>query len=133
MMANWIKNIVWNNQGLLPVIVQDLKSNKILMFAWMNEESLKLSLKKKRAVYWSRSRNKLWIKGEDSGNYQTIKEMFLDCDNDSLLIKDIQEGGISCHTGRESCFYNHVNLTKNLIEVNDRVLRDPKEMYKKNE
>lgn len=132
-MSQWMKDIVWNNEGLLPVIVQDRSSDKILMFAWMNDESLKLSVQQKKAVYWSRSRQKLWVKGEDSGNFQTIEDMFLDCDKDVLLIKVKQEGGISCHTGRESCFYNRVNLTTNLIEINEKVLKDPKEMYKKNE
>ena len=129
-MNNWIDNIIWNENGLLPVIVQDSKSNKIIMFAWMNRETLEETIKQKKAIYWSRSRNKVWIKGEESGYYQYIEDIFLDCDSDTLLIKVKQEGGIACHTGRESCFYNRINFEKNEIEMCEKVIKDPKEIYK---
>ena len=89
-MTNWIENIRWNVDGLLPVIVQEVGTAKIIMFAWMNRETLEESIKQKKAIYWSRSRNQVWIKGESSGYYQYIEDIFLDCDNDSLLIKVIQ-------------------------------------------
>ena len=129
-MTNWIENIRWNVDGLLPVIVQEVGTAKIIMFAWMNRETLEESIKQKKAIYWSRSRNQVWIKGESSGHYQYIEDIFLDCDNDSLLIKVIQEGGIACHTGRKSCFYNRINMETNQIEINEKVVKDPKEIYK---
>jgi phosphoribosyl-AMP cyclohydrolase len=129
-MSNWINNVCWDSDGLLPVIVQDASSNKVLMFAWMNRESLEESIKKRKAIYWSRSRKQIWVKGEESGHYQNIEDMFLDCDNDVLLIKVKQEGRIACHTGRESCFYNQVNMKKNEIEECEKIIKDPKEIYK---
>jgi phosphoribosyl-AMP cyclohydrolase len=129
-MSNWINNVRWDSDGLLPVIVQDASSNKVLMFAWMNRETLEESIKKRKAIYWSRSRKQIWVKGEESGHYQNIEDMFLDCDNDVLLIKVKQEGGIACHTGRESCFYNQVNMKKNEIEECEKIIKDPKEIYK---
>jgi phosphoribosyl-AMP cyclohydrolase len=129
-MSNWINNVCWDSDGLLPVIVQDASSNKVLMFAWMNRESLEESIKKRKAIYWSRSRKQIWVKGEESGHYQNIEDMFLDCDNDVLLIKVKQEGGIACHTGRESCFYNQVNMKKNEIEECGKILKNPKDIYK---
>ena len=100
------------------------------MFAWMNLETLEASIRQKRAIYWSRSRNQVWLKGEKSGHYQNIKDMVLDCDNDVLLIKVEQEGGIACHTGRESCFYNKINLKTNKIDDCEKIIKDPKEIYK---
>ena len=129
-MSNWIDNVRWDSDGLLPVIVQDASSNKVIMFAWMNRESLEESIKKRKAIYWSRSRKQIWVKGEESGHYQNIEDMFLDCDNDVLLIKVKQEGRIACHTGRESCFYNQVNMKKNEIEECEKIIKDPKEIYK---
>ena len=129
-MKNWINNVRWDLDGLLPVIVQDEISNKVIMFAWMNRETLEESIKKKKAIYWSRSRNQVWIKGEESGHYQDIEDMFLDCDNDVLLIKVKQEGGIACHTGRESCFYNRINMKMNEIEECEKIIKNPKEIYK---
>ena len=129
-MTNWIENIRWNEDGLLPVIVQEVGTAKIIMFAWMNRETLEESIKQKKAIYWSRSRNQVWIKGESSGHYQYIEDILLDCDNDSLLIKVIQEGGIACHTGRKSCFYNRINMETNQIEINEKVVKDTKEIYK---
>ena len=129
-MNNWINNVRWDLDGLLPVIVQDEISNKVIMFAWMNRETLEESIKKKKAIYWSRSRNQVWIKGEESGHYQDIEDMFLDCDNDVLLIRVKQQGGIACHTGRESCFYNRINMETVHIEEIGEIIKDPKEIYK---
>ena len=100
------------------------------MFAWMNRETLKKSIKQRKAIYWSRSRKQIWVKGEESGHYQNIEDMFLDCDNDVLLIKVTQKGGIACHTGRESCFYNQINIQTNEIEESEKIIKDPKEIYK---
>tara|TARA_B100000768_G_C11213028_1_gene346873 strand:+ start:81 stop:479 length:399 start_codon:yes stop_codon:yes gene_type:complete len=129
-MSNWINNVRWDSDGLLPVIVQDESSNKVIMFAWMNRETLEESIKKKKAIYWSRSRNQVWIKGEESGHYQDIEDIFLDCDNDVLLIRVKQQGGIACHTGRESCFYNRINMETGQIEEIGEIIKDPKEIYK---
>ena len=129
-MSNWINNVRWDSNGLLPVIVQDASSSKVIMFAWMNRETLEESIKQRKAIYWSRSRKKVWVKGEESGHYQNIEDMYLDCDNDVLLIKVKQEGGIACHTGRESCFYNRINMKTNKIEECEKVIKDPKDIYK---
>ena len=129
-MSNWINNVRWDSDGLLPVIVQDASSNKVIMFAWMNRETLKESIKQRKAIYWSRSRKQIWVKGEESGHYQNIEDMFLDCDNDVLLIKVTQKGGIACHTGRESCFYNQINIQTNEIEESEKIIKNPKEIYK---
>ena len=129
-MSNWIDNVRWDSDGLLPVIVQDASSNKVLMFAWMNRESLEESIKKRKAIYWSRSRKQIWVKGEESGHYQNIEGIFLDCDNDVLLIRVKQQGGIACHTGRESCFYNRINMETGQIEEIGEIIKDPKEIYK---
>ena len=129
-MSNWINNVRWDSDGLLPVIVQDASSSKVIMFAWMNRETLEESIKQRKAIYWSRSRKQIWVKGEESGHYQNIEDMFLDCDNDVLLIKVSQEGGIACHTGRESCFYNRINMKTNKIEECEKVIKDPKDIYK---
>jgi phosphoribosyl-AMP cyclohydrolase len=129
-MSNWINNVRWDSDGLLPVIVQDASSSKVIMFAWMNRETLEESIKQRKAIYWSRSRKKVWVKGEESGHYQNIEDMYLDCDNDVLLIKVKQEGGIACHTGRESCFYNRINMKINEIEECEKIIKDPKDIYK---
>jgi phosphoribosyl-AMP cyclohydrolase len=129
-MSKYLDRIVWNSDGLLPVIVQDIFTDKVIMFAWMNKETLKQSIKERKAIYWSRSRKKVWVKGEESGNIQYIQEILLDCDGDTLIIKVKQEGGIACHTGRGSCFYNKIDMeTDNLIEV-EAVIKDPNEIYK---
>jgi phosphoribosyl-AMP cyclohydrolase len=129
-MSTYLDSIIWNEDGLVPVIVQDIITNKIIMFAWMNKETLKQSIEKRKAIYWSRSRKKIWMKGEESGHIQHIKEILLDCDSDTLLIKVRQEGGIACHTGRESCFFNKIDLeTNGLIEV-EAILENPNEIYK---
>ena len=129
-MSNWINNVRWDSDGLLPVIVQDASSSKVIMFAWMNRETLEESIKQRKAIYWSRSRKQVWVKGEESGHYQNIEDMYLDCDNDVLLIKVKQEGGIACHTGRESCFYNRINMKTNKIEECEKVIKNPKDIYK---
>jgi phosphoribosyl-AMP cyclohydrolase len=100
----------YDPQGLIPAIAQDWKTGEVLMLAYMNEESLKKTLESKQAWYYSRSRKKLWHKGEESGNFQNIKEIYYDCDNDTLLLKIEQVGGIACHTGNRSCFYRKLEL-----------------------
>ena len=125
----WIDEIRFNENGLMPVIAQDASSGKVLMMAWMNRESLALTAEKGEAVYWSRSRNKLWHKGEESGHVQKIVEIRFDCDEDVLLIKVEQQGGIACHTGRESCFYRQLQDDK-WVEV-EQILKDPKDIYKR--
>ena len=119
--------INFNEAGLIPVIAQNIETNEILMVAWMNKEAFELTLEKKQAVYFSRSRNKLWFKGEESGNMQIVKDVFTDCDNDVILLKVKQVGGIACHTGRESCFFQKIDGEK--IEVTKPVIKDPKEIY----
>jgi phosphoribosyl-AMP cyclohydrolase len=127
-MNKFLDDIIWTEDDLIPVIVQDDASSRVLMFAWMNREALELTVKEQRAVFWSRSRKKLWRKGEESGYIQYIKEIRLDCDGDILIIKVEQMGGISCHTGRTSCFYK-VLKNDEWISV-DPVIKDPKEIYK---
>jgi phosphoribosyl-AMP cyclohydrolase len=128
-MSTYLNNIIWNEDGLLPVIVQDIMTNKVIMFAWMNKDTLKQSIKERKAIYWSRSRKKVWVKGEESGHIQYIQEILLDCDGDTLIIRVKQEGGIACHTGRESCFYNKIDMeTGNLIEV-EAIIKDPNDIY----
>jgi phosphoribosyl-AMP cyclohydrolase len=104
----WLSKISFNADGLIPTIAQDWKTGTILMMAWMNAESLQLTVETKQATYWSRSRNKLWRKGEESGHTQQVKDILLDCDGDTLLLKVEQLGGIACHTMRENCFYNRL-------------------------
>ena len=126
---NWLDAIKWNVDGLIPVIAQDFETGNVLTQAWMNREALSLTQQEARAVYWSRSRQKLWRKGEESGHQQNIKEILLDCDNDALLIKVEQVGGIACHTGRARCFYQR--LENNKWVITDPVIKDPEEIYKK--
>ena len=125
----WLDDIRWTEDGLCPVIAQQADTGKILMFAWMNRESLALTVAEGYAVYWSRSRNRLWRKGEESGNRQKVLGLFLDCDEDVILLKIEQEGGIACHTGRESCFYRR--LIDGQWQAVEPVLKDPKTMYVK--
>jgi phosphoribosyl-AMP cyclohydrolase len=117
----------WDAQGLVPAIAQDAASGDILMVAWMNREALALTAQEGRAVYWSRSRQKLWRKGEDSGNVQHLTELRLDCDGDVVLLKVEQQGGIACHTGRRSCFFRV--LQDGVWHTVDPVLKDPNEIY----
>jgi phosphoribosyl-AMP cyclohydrolase len=129
MSENWLDDIKWTEDGLVPVIAQEDGSGKILMFAWMNRESLQLTVQEGKAIYWSRSRNKLWRKGEESGHEQILKDIRLDCDNDVILLRVEQKGGIACHTGRKSCFYQQ--LQDGQWMPVEPVLKDPNEIYKK--
>ena len=131
---NWVDEVKWDAQGLLPVIAQEVGSNDVLMFAYMNREALLKTAECGEAVYWSRSRQCLWHKGEESGHTQAVHEMRLDCDNDVLLLKVTQQGhasgepGIACHTGRHSCFFQ---LYKNgAWHTTEPVLKDPASIYK---
>ena len=127
-MPSYLDQIQWNEQGLVPVITQDAGSGRVLTQAWVNREALKTTVSESRAVYWSRSRSKLWRKGEESGMVQKLVEVLLDCDNDSLCYRVEQLGGIACHTGRESCFYK--KLTNETWESVDPVLVEPDQLYK---
>ena len=127
-MADWLDEIKWDEQGLVPVIAQDAASGEALMFAWMNRDALRKTAESGQAVYWSRSRRKLWHKGEASGHFQKVVEMRTDCDKDVLLLKIEQAGGIACHTGRRSCFFNRLEAGS-WREV-EAVLKDPKDIYK---
>ncbi|MGZ5607906.1 MAG: phosphoribosyl-AMP cyclohydrolase [Methylobacter sp.] len=129
MSTAWLDEIRWTEDGLVPVIAQQAQTGKILMFAWMNRESLALTAAEGYAVYWSRSRNRLWRKGEESGHRQKIISISLDCDEDVILLKVEQEGGIACHTGRESCFYR--NLIDGQWQNVEPVLKDPETIYHK--
>ena len=126
-MTCYLDQIAWNSDGLVPAVAQDAATGLILMVAWMNREALTLTVDENRAVYWSRSRQKLWRKGEESGNVQRLKELRVDCDNDVILMQVDQIGGIACHTGRASCFYSV--LEDGQWQAVDSVLKDPKELY----
>ncbi|WP_370277479.1 phosphoribosyl-AMP cyclohydrolase [Pontibacterium sp.] len=129
MSAPWLEQIKWNSDGLVPAIAQDHETGRILMVAWMNEEALTLTVQEQRAIYWSRSRKKLWRKGEESGHVQKLHEIRLDCDADVILMQVEQLGGIACHTGRQSCFYS-VLKDEEWVPV-EPVLKDPDNIYKK--
>lgn len=129
MSEDWLDEVKWTADGLVPVIAQEEGSGRVLMFAWMNRESLALTVREGRAVYWSRSRGKLWRKGEESGNVQRVKQMRLDCDNDVILLTIEQVGGIACHTGRHSCFYKVFDGGQ--WKSVDPVLQDPQQIYSK--
>jgi len=126
-MSDWLDEIKWTDDGLVPAIAQDANSGRVLMFAWMNRESLALTAEKGEAVYFSRSRQKLWHKGEESGHIQIVKSIRLDCDNDVILLGIEQTGGIACHTGRESCFFK--TYQNGQWRVTDQVLKDPGDIY----
>lgn len=128
MTKKWLNDIKWDAQGLVPAIAQDAASGAVLMFAWMNREALEKTAQLGEAVYWSRSRRKLWHKGEESGHTQKVLEIRCDCDQDVVLLKIEQTGGIACHTGRRSCFFNQ--LGDGGWQAVDPVLKDPKEIYK---
>jgi phosphoribosyl-AMP cyclohydrolase len=123
----WLDQVAWNNDGLVPVIVQEHSSGKILMFAWMNREALQLTRETGHAVYYSRSRNKLWHKGEESGHTQIVHDIRLDCDNDVVLLTVEQQGGIACHTGRHNCFFQQLQ-NDDWVTV-EPVIKDPKAIY----
>jgi len=125
--GDWLDEIRWTSEGLIPVIAQQADTGKVLMFAWMNRESLALTVEEGYAVYWSRSRNRLWRKGEESGHRQKVISLYLDCDEDVILLAVDQHGGIACHTGRHSCFYR--KLVDGQWQAVDPVLKDPKAIY----
>ena len=124
---SWLDEVDWNPEGLVPAVAQDAASGRLLMLAWMNRDALRLTAESGRAVYWSRSRQRLWHKGEQSGHHQVVKEMRLDCDNDAVLLKVEQAGGIACHTGRESCFFQR--LEDGAWRAVDPQVKDPGEIY----
>lgn len=130
-MTAWLKQVQFDLNGLIPVIAQDIHTGNVLMVAWMNHEALQETVKHKKAVYWSRSRKKLWRKGETSGHTQKIHEIRLDCDHDVILLKVEQLGGIACHTGRESCFYFKLDETGSEPSWSavDPILKDPALIY----
>ena len=125
---SWLDAVQWDANGLVPVIAQEHDTGRILMFAWMNRDALTLTSESKRAVYWSRSRGKLWRKGEESGHTQIVHEIRLDCDEDVVLIKVEQIGGIACHTGRHNCFFQ--KLENNQWVIDQTIIKDPNEIYK---
>lgn len=128
MTATWLDEIHWDENGLIPAIAQEAKTGKLLMVAWMNRQALELTVKENRAIYWSRSRQKIWRKGEESGHVQHLKEIRLDCDNDVLVLVVEQQGGIACHTGRHSCFFRR--LINGQWEEVEPILQDPESIYR---
>lgn len=126
-MSDWLGEVRWNSEGLIPVIAQESGSGVILMVAWMNEEALRLTVEEGQAVYWSRSRKKLWRKGEESGHRQRVIAIRLDCDEDVILLEVEQVGGIACHTGRHHCFFR--TLRNGRWEVTEPVVKDPQSIY----
>ena len=127
-MTDWLDEIAWNDDGLLPAIAQDHATGEILMMAWMNREALRLSSEQGRAVYWSRSRQKLWFKGEESGHVQHLHEIRLDCDADVVLLQVEQVGGIACHTGRRRCFFRVLKDGK--WQSDEEIIKNPDEIYR---
>lgn len=126
---SWLDDVPWNGDGLIAAVAQDASSGRVLTVAWMNREALEKTVATREAVYWSRSRRKLWRKGEESGHVQKVREVRLDCDSDAILLQVEQVGGIACHTGRESCFYR--KLENGSWVTTDPVLKDPATIYKK--
>lgn len=124
---SYLDELKWDSNGLIPTIAQDYQTGRVLMMAWMNREALELTVKEQRAVYYSRSRQKLWRKGEESGHVQKLHEIRLDCDSDVIILQVEQIGGIACHTGRESCFYK--KLDQGQWVAVEPVLKDPNEIY----
>jgi phosphoribosyl-AMP cyclohydrolase len=128
---NIIEQLKFDSDGLIPAIAQEEKSGEILMMAWMNRESLRATIETNRATYWSRSRKKFWMKGEESGNIQEIRSIHIDCDGDAVLLKVNQIGGAACHTGHRTCFYREiVDGGQNFKESND-IIFDPNTVYRK--
>ena len=128
MSETWLNKVNWSEDGLVAAIAQDAVTGRVLMVAWMDRDALKLTQQKGEAVYWSRSRRKLWHKGEESGHFQKVREIRLDCDGDAILLKVEQQGGIACHTGRESCFYSRLENGQ-WVET-DPILKSPDEIYR---
>ncbi len=127
MSTSWPDQLNWNTEGLLPAIAQDQHSGRILMLAWVNREALILAEKETRAIYWSRSKSKIWRKGEESGHIQILHGIALDCDSDTIVYEVEQLGGIACHTGRESCFYRR--LKDGEWQETEPVIKEPKDIY----
>jgi len=127
--VNWLDELPWNGEGLIAAVAQDAKSGRVLTVAWMNREALGKTEQTGEAHYWSRSRRKLWRKGEESGHVQKVKSVRLDCDEDVVLLEVEQAGGVACHTGRHSCFFR--KLENGQWVVTDPVLKDPADIYKK--
>ncbi len=128
MAQGWLDKIRWTSEGLVPAVVQDAVSGRVLMVAWMNREALRRTAESGEAVFWSRSRGKLWHKGEESGHVQRVREIRVDCDEDVVLLQVEQEGGIACHTGRASCFFQRLEGRE--WKVTEPVLKDPAEIYR---
>lgn len=129
MSDSWLGKINWAEDGLVPAIAQDVHTGRVLMVAWMDREALKRTVETGEAIYWSRSRKKLWHKGEESGHTQKVKEIRIDCDADVILLQVEQQGGIACHTGRASCFFS--KLDEGRWTETDAVLKNPDEIYKR--
>ena len=127
-MTEWLDALRWNSDGLSPAIAQDKDSGEVLMLAWMDREALRLSHELGRAVYWSRSRQKLWFKGEESGHQQLLSEIRVDCDADVILLQVEQVGGIACHTGRRRCFFRV--LENGEWKIDEEIIRNPDEIYR---
>ena len=127
-MSDWLEQLKWNGDGLVPAIAQDHQSGEVLMLAWMNREALQLSSEQGRAVYWSRSRQRLWFKGEESGHIQTLHEIRVDCDADVVLLQVEQIGGIACHTGRRRCFFRV--LKDGTWLTDEEIIKNPDEIYR---
>ncbi|HYN11762.1 MAG TPA: phosphoribosyl-AMP cyclohydrolase [Burkholderiales bacterium] len=126
---SWLDEVPWDREGLIAAVAQDVSTGRVLTVAWMNRQSLEKTVESKEAVYWSRSRKRLWRKGEESGHVQKLRELRLDCDADAVLLKVEQVGGIACHTGRESCFFRKLDNGK-WVTI-DPVLKDPELIYKR--
>ncbi|MEE8222077.1 MAG: phosphoribosyl-AMP cyclohydrolase [Nitrosomonadaceae bacterium] len=126
---NWLNKVNWSEDGLVPVVTQEASSNSVLMVAWMDRDALELTIETGKAVYWSRSRKRLWRKGEESGYIQKVKEIYLDCDKDVLLLTVEQVGGIACHTGRHNCFFNKLENEQWVVVA--PVIADPQKIYRK--
>lgn len=127
MSMQWLEHVQWTEDGLVPVIAQEVGTNKVLMFAWMNREALRLTAESRQAVYWSRSRGRLWHKGEESGHVQKVHEIRLDCDEDVILIQVEQVGGIACHTGRHDCFFQKLEQEDWIVD--QAVIKNPEDIY----
>ena len=127
-MTDWIDEVKWDDNGLVPAIAQDQASGEVLMMAWMNREALQLSRQHGRAVYWSRSRGKLWFKGEESGHVQQLSGIRIDCDGDVILLQVEQVGGIACHTGRRRCFFRQ--LEEGGWQIDEQQIKNPDEIYR---
>ena len=127
-MTDWLEEIAWNDDGLVPAIAQDYQTGEVLMLAWMNREALRLTREQGQVVYWSRSREKLWHKGEESGHHQVVHEIRVDCDADVILLRIEQVGGIACHTGRRRCFFRV--LKDKSWQIDEEIIRNPDEIYR---